>query len=251
MDGEAVKEISALGERVASMEIDGLKFARTNGGAGDFTAVRDKIYRPAALNGQTLSGLVDFIKSNRDKIDLAKSSIMVNSFDQVTLFQAVSGYDNGRSTIFVSRLDSNLPKFKFEQYMSIEEFIIKTRALFQKTGDLDEIISIISKVTNQNEIKLNDDGISQELSVKRGVSGGLKDKAETNGIYKLAPFRTFREIKQPESSFILRLKSSGEDSLPTVALFDAEGEIWRYQAVLDIRDYLKEALGAIDIPVIA
>jgi hypothetical protein len=144
-----------------------------------------------------------------------------------------------------------LPKFKFEQYIQIEEFIIRTRALFQSTVDLEEIISIVSRVTNQNEIKMDDDGISQELSVRRGVSGGLKDQLQTKGIYTLAPYRTFREIKQPESKFILRMKAGGEDSLPTVALFDAEGEIWRYNAVLDIRNYLREALSETGIPVIA
>lgn len=107
-------------------------------------------------------------------------------------------------------------------------------------------------MTEQNEIVALDDGISQEVQVKKGVSGSLAGGETTKGVYSLSPWRTFRECEQPESFFILRLKAVS-DGLPRAALFDAEGGSWRLTAVESIKSYLEEQFseGGIAVPVIA
>ena len=245
MDGSAVQEIKKTVLENQVVEIDGQKF-----GKGGFSVIR-KIDRPTPIKGKSLTGLIDYLRCNRDNLDTTKLFIQINGHNSVSLFSTIEDSDKGRSEFFEAELDSALPVFRFEQYISIEEFIIKTRALFQNTADLDLAIATISRVTNLNATELADDGLSQGIQVKRGVSGALTDSTETKGVYTLAPYRTFRELKQPESQFILRLKAANSESMPMVALFDAEGEIWRHNAVLDIKSWLIEQLGDIDIPVIA
>lgn len=53
----------------------------------------------------------------------------------------------------------------------------------------------------------------------------------------LAPYRTFLEVEQPESQFIFRMKDG-----PRGAIFEADGGAWRNQAIVNIREYLKEQL---------
>ena len=57
----------------------------------------------------------------------------------------------------------------------------------------------------------------------------------------LEPYRTFREIAQPESPYIVRVKSN-EGKPPSVALFECEGEQWRLRAVDAIKSYLEKSL---------
>ncbi len=56
-------------------------------------------------------------------------------------------------------------------------------------------------------------------------------------------YRTFREIQQPKSKFLFRLKQS-ETNLPTFAFFEADGGAWKLQAVEDIARYLRTKLPA-------
>ena len=42
---------------------------------------------------------------------------------------------------------------------------------------------------------------------------------------KLRPYRTFKEIDQPESQFLLRLNENGN-----IGLFEADGGMWKLEA---------------------
>lgn len=69
-----------------------------------------------------------------------------------------------------------------------------------------------------------------------------------NPVY-LAPYRTFREVTQPLSPFVLRMKQGREGGLPTVALFEADGGKWKLDAIAFIRDFLREKIET--VPIIA
>ena len=54
----------------------------------------------------------------------------------------------------------------------------------------------------------------------------------------LAPYRTFPDVAQPESTFILRMKGGSEHQAPTAALFEADGGKWALMAVERIAEHL-------------
>jgi hypothetical protein len=246
MEGQAVKEIAALEDKSKTIEVDGKTFARET-----FHPVQ-YIPRPMALTGKTLTGLIDYLKANREGIPIDDQLVQVEDYSKVVLHERFSGDDLKRTVFYVAKLDDSLPTFRFDTYMPVEEFIIKARALFQPSTDLDAVIAIVSRVVAQDEISGSDNGISQSLQVKKGVSGALSESIHTKGMYDLRPYRTFRELTQPESKFILRLKPV-DGGLPQVALFDAEGGTWRYKAMQEIKIYLQEYFESfgIDIPVYA
>lgn len=243
---ESIQKIQELVEQNQLVEIGGQKYSR-----GKFEAIEIRQPdRPFYLEGSTLTSLVDYLKANVEGIDFKQLMIQVVDYKQVRLLERFTGDDKGRTEYFRSVLDGSLQSFRFGDFGAVEEFIIKMRALFQPTEDLETVVAIVSRVVQQDSIETQDNGLAQSLQVKKGVSGALVEGIQTKGVYELRPFRTFRELQQPISKFILRLKAM-EGRLPMVALFDAEGESWKYNAMLDVRDYLAEALKETGIPVLA
>lgn len=53
----------------------------------------------------------------------------------------------------------------------------------------------------------------------------------------LRPFRTFLEVEQPESEFLLRLDDDGN-----VGLFEADGGMWQQTAKASIAAYFEDKL---------
>ena len=53
----------------------------------------------------------------------------------------------------------------------------------------------------------------------------------------LRPFRTFLEVEQPESEFLLRLDDNGN-----VGLFEADGGMWAQAAKANILAYFEDKL---------
>ena len=77
--------------------------------------------------------------------------------------------------------------------------------------------------------------MSQTITAKKGVS--LMTTEQVKPRLSLQPFRTFREIPQPESEFILRLDDTGR-----VGLFEADGGIWKIEAKCQIQGFLEGEL---------
>lgn len=115
------------------------------------------------------------------------------------------------------------------------EAIIELRSRFIPTEDSDYLINLISRINNDQGVKTEDNGVSQTVVVKQGVS--LAATEEVKQRLTLQPFRTFREVPQPESEFILRLNPDGD-----IGLFGADGGIWKMEAKDSIKAYFEKQL---------
>jgi hypothetical protein len=105
-------------------------------------------------------------------------------------------------------------------------------------------------VTITENLMTEDDGISQQVNLRRGISGAVKEQKTAPSIIQLKPIRTFAEIDQPASEFLFRLKSFGNNTPPSCALIEADCGVWRNAAMLNIKAWLKENI-AKDVSVIA
>ena len=84
------------------------------------------------------------------------------------------------------------------------------------------------------------------MGVSSGISGQLVAKEKAKPIVKLAPYRTFREIEQPEIEVLLRTRIDS-NNVPSVALFEADGGAWRITAMKRIAEYISKVCGDIQI----
>lgn len=64
-----------------------------------------------------------------------------------------------------------------------------------------------------------------------------KEKQALKPRVTLRPYRTFLEVEQPESEFLLRLREGGK-----IGLFEADGGMWKQQAKKNIAEYFQEEL---------
>lgn len=56
---------------------------------------------------------------------------------------------------------------------------------------------------------------------------------------ELIPFRTFQEVDQPASKFVFRV---GDKEVPAFKLVEAENNIWKNQAIENVKRFLRDAL---------
>lgn len=125
------------------------------------------------------------------------------------------------------------------KFMSLEEFIIGLQSRFAESDERAALLRLFSNVKNETVKVASDDGFGQTVMAKAGAV--LVSEERVPNPVELTPFRTFREVMQPASSFLLRLQGGGVH-LPTVGLFEADGGAWRLIAVDRVRDWLVNEL---------
>jgi len=231
---EAIEKIESLVTEREKVEINGAVFSAAN-----LKRVFTDVFPPPVEVG-TLSGFCRFVNANIDKmIDAKNYFIHVAGHKSVLLCSELSGESRYRTTLLKAELPPSLSEFDFGKFMAQEEFLIKLHSLFQAQANTD--LEYVSRVVSGTNLDVADDGVSQTVQVRRGVAGVLKDKETLKPIVRLAPYRTFREIVQPVSEFLLRLKLNNNEA-PYAALFEADGGTWTLEAVKGIADYIKDNL---------
>ena len=116
--------------------------------------------------------------------------------------------------------------------------MIALQSNFQPNDDLAAVMMLAGNIEKKNKQTFSDDGVSQVATMSVGVAS--KADAMVPNPVALTPFRTFMEVKQPSSKFVFRI--SGEET-PQFKLVEAEGGIWKYEAIAHIKGYLLDGLG--------
>ncbi len=199
---------------------------------GDAKEIYPKVFNAEeALVINTLSGFVNYVKSNLDRAD-QPLIIHVKNESQVFL-KGVLNIDGSREVLAEAR--AIVPRFDFDYFIGMEEFNIALQSKFVPNDHREILLQVVGNVAEENVKNIGDDGISQAVTINQGVASKVDVKVPNPVV--LAPFRTFLEIEQPESQFIFRMKDG-----PRGAIFEADGGAWRNQAIVNIREYLKEQL---------
>ena len=133
----------------------------------------------------------------------------------------------------------DVPDFR-EGFRPYEQAVIELRSKFAPGVGVDYLLDLLSRISKDNGVTTRDNGVSQEVEARQGVS--LKAVVQVKPRVVLRPYRTFLEVEQPESEFLLRLDDDGN-----VGLFEADGGMWKMDAKRRISAYFEaELAGAID-----
>lgn len=196
----------------------------------------DKVLRAEPLEMTTLTSLVDYIKTNLDKVaDIAgKLIVHVESPTRVNL---LSELDNDRKREKLVEVNANLPRIRFNEFLDQESFIIMMQSMFQQNEDKLIVLQVAGNVEDGTVANYKDDGVTQKATIKTGLAN--KEDVIVPNPVNLMPFRTFHEVGQPECSFVFRMNNGRG---VTCALFEADGGAWKNEAVHEIAEYLKAEL---------
>jgi len=165
--------------------------------------------------------------------------VHVVSEKMITLMGTLRDYFRDRETFAVASMD--LPSFSFGQWQDPETFIINLQSQFVQTDDLLHVLKIVGNMKAEAVKHFNDDGVTQSVTARSGIA--LVDNLAVPNPVTLVPYRTFREIMQPPSFFVFRLRNGGEGKMPSCALFEADGSSWRLDAIEGIAEWLRKELG--------
>jgi len=244
LDGGAVREIERLtGEALGkTVEIDGREYATRE----VFDPRRPEPI-PKTLIFRTLQSFADYVNSPVDAVyanNRGERFVHVEEPTAVDLVTEVFGEFNQRAVLATAR--AMLPGFDFGTFMDPETFNVAVRTCFEPTDDRAAVLRLTGNLVTEAVQTIADDGISQQATARRGIVKVEKVEVPTPVVLK--PYRTFIEVDQPESPFLLRLRGGGDGRLPSCALFPCDGDAWRLPAVKAVREWLK---AEIEIPVFA
>jgi len=194
---------------------------------------------PDVLLFHTLTGLADYLNSEIETGDNHSEDnlfIVVDSPTKVRLCEAVSGIFFQRPNLVM--VEAITPMFENNRnrsnldpvWLDPETFIIRSQSMFEETDDLKAVLAIVGNIREEAVQKTKDDGVTQEVTARQGVK---IEAVEIPNPVTLKPYRTFVEVDQPESKFILRMKPG-----PYVAIIEADGGAWQNEAMIRVKDWL-------------
>lgn len=210
-------------------------------------AQRPAAPKPEPVELGTLTGLIDYVKHNRDGLSLGNCVLHVVDPSKVVLRANLEDEEaQFRRQVFALATTAMVgpPPIQFGTFLDAETFTIALLYGFVSTEKRAELIELIASIKDNMVTTVVDDGVAQQVTVAGGVT--LVGERRVPNPVVLAPFRTFREVEQPESAFLFRLKPGPNGSpKPMCALFEADGSVWKLTAMLRIAEYLNSRLSEI------
>ena len=129
----------------------------------------------------------------------------------------------------------------FGNYQKHEDALIYLRTRYVQDEGVKSILDVVGNIANEEVQSVSDDGFAQQVTQKAGIQ--RLEKTTVPNPVKLVPFRTFREVDQPQSEFLIRMKGAEAGTPPMLAVFETDGGAWRQAAVESIKTYLVKELG--------
>lgn len=190
------------------------------------------------LEVSSLDSLVSLICAESNSYE--KAYVIVRSPIYVEVKTGFFG-NKQRDTLYSATAE--VPYIQFGTFIPIEEMIINLKSKFEETADREYLIGLLGNISDEQSIRTTDDGITQQATVKSGIQ--LQQKENVRAIVRLKPYRTFTDVEQPDSDFLIRLRNG------QAALFEADGGAWKKQARENVAGYLSEKLKEVRKVIIA
>lgn len=181
-----------------------------------------------------VSGLDSICKLIRTELEKVGTTIMVQVKSNDTV-EVMTTYlsDFSRNTLYRAKADAPGLRTGFR---GREVALIELRSLCIPNEGTAYLLDLLSRMTNENSVSTNDNGVTQTVEARQGVA--LNAVVEIKPRVMLRPFRTFLEVEQPESEFLLRV-----DPDEGIGFFEADGGIWKLEAKKNIADYFLKNMG--------
>lgn len=190
----------------------------------------DKELRASAIQMNTLTSLVDYLKAGVDSM----ADKMLVQVVSPTKVRVLSMLDADRKREELVDVEAMIPDFEYGRYMGNERFIIALQSKFIDNDDRALLLQFAGTVKDESIAQYGDDGVTQKATIKTGITS-VGDAVVPNPV-NLRPFRTFIEVEQPESAFVFRMKQGNGVEC---AIFEADGGAWKNAAMKSIKDYLQ------------
>lgn len=221
---EAIREIVSMAENHIHT-INGQTYSEK-----DLIRIPEHVNRPRAITVSSLDSLVRLTMAELTKVH-TPVFIQVQDPRTVSVFTTYDQY-MARDSLYAATCD--VPGFR-EGWREQEAAIIELRSRFIENEGTAYLLDLLSRIVKKDSVETNDNGVSQTIETRQGIS--LSQRVSVKPRVSLRPYRTFLEVEQPESEFLLRLDEDGR-----VGLFEADGGMWKMAAKKSIADCLQGSM---------
>ena len=187
--------------------------------------------RPIPIDVNGLDSVCKLVRNEVNHVGL-RVFVQVERYNKVTVFTTLDD-DNERHYLY--RCLADTPAVTMGRFMSYENAVIELRSLYIPNDDTKYMLSLLSSISNESKVTSTDNGVTQKVEAKQGIA--LSSMVEVKPRVSLKPFRTFIEVEQPESEFLLRIDQSG-----CIGLFQADGGVWKLEATRNVAGYFEKEL---------
>lgn len=216
------------------VNLDGENYALSaNGGV---VQVRPELDITPVLELNSLDSLVKMIRTELVPMVGANSPVYVSvvRHDLVDCFLQPSDHVRRKRVFPYTVRATDIPGWGEQVQMNFEEAMIALRTRFQETPDSEYALKLLSDITTGSKVTYNDNGIATSVVTQSGVA--LQSNQKIRPIIKLRPYRTFQEVEQPESLFLIRVNERG------IKFVEADGGMWKLSARESVKAWLESSL---------
>ena len=202
----------------------------------------------------TLSAVADYVNRDLDGLEEGTFFVRVASPNIVLVESSIAGTSHAERCVYLEA-SAMLPDHYFEKMLDTEHFSVWLQSSFVGPAVLASdtplnskagVLKYISHAVKTASHVVTDDGTAQAVELKSSVSSVAVAKLPNP--VRLAPYRTFAEVEQPESDFVFRCTDDG-GSMKYV-LFEADGGAWRLEAAKRVAEWLREHIENKDVSIL-
>ena len=228
---EAIQYIQETAARPFLQSVDGHAYLFDKDGT--YTEIKPDLYGPETLELQSLDALVKMVRTEATEDDVP-IYITVPTHLTVKCFSQPDPELRNQRKWYYKVYATDVPGWESGNKLGFEEMQIALRTRFQETPDTAYALKLLSDITTGGKITFNDNGVATSVVTQKGVA--LQSNEAIRPIVRLRPYRTFQEIDQPESPFLIRVSERW------ISFTEADGGMWKLIARQTIKAFLEEHL---------
>lgn len=188
-------------------------------------------YMPKAIDVTGLDSICRLVRNEVKKVGL-KTFVQIEAYNKVKVFTT---YDDQYERSYLYRCTADTPGVTVNRFNPYENAVIELRSLYIPNEDTDYLLRLLSSISSESKVTSSDNGVTQTVEAKSGIA--LSQKVAVKPRVSLRPFRTFVEVAQPESEFLLRISGDGK-----IGLYEADGGVWKLEATRNVAGYFEKEL---------
>lgn len=212
------------------VKVDGVDFLVDG---NDYAQIKKDLEYPGRIELSSLDALVAFVKTEAIR-NHKMVYITIPDHKTVQCFSQPYGDLRMERVYLYTANATDVPGWGEKVALGFEEALIALRTRFQPTNDTDYALKLLSDITTGSKVTYNDNGVATSVVTKKGID--LQSNAAIRPIINLRPYRTFQEVQQPQSQFLIRINERN------ITFIEADGGMWKLTARNTVKEYLSKAL---------
>ena len=202
-------------------------------GNGEANEIRPAIIHRDTLPLHSLDALVKLVRTEAAEVE---RPLYITVPDHLTVhcFGCPQNENWYFRQVYYEAKATDVPGWDAKVQLPFEEMQIALRTRFQETQDTIYTQKLLSDISTGAKITYNDNGVATTVVTKKGID--LQANETIRPIVTLRPYRTFQEVEQPESTFLIRINERG------ISFTEADGGMWKLKARQTVKAFLEEQL---------